>query len=149
MSPKTIAFWRHQTTVRPSLVQLLRRTSAVCGILAVLATTAAGSPGEQIAANMTSTESLTVLGGWSQAHLNMLVAVAAILGLVVSQNLSWRNALKMQHEANAPYRELADAMRAMAVSVQAHREAVDRRPCSLNLPIEVRPHHAPNPTVPA
>lgn len=140
MSPQTVAFWKRQTSVRPSIILLFRRTSMACCFAAVLATATAASPGEQVAANMTSTESLTVLGGWSQAHLNMLVAVASIVGLVVSQNLSWRSALKMQHEANAPYRELADAIRNMAVSVQAHREAVDRRPCSLNRPADTGGH---------
>lgn len=134
MSPKTIARWKQQTRVRPVFITLLRRTCIFCGLVAAatMTTFAAGLPGEQATANLTSPEGLTVLGGWSQAHLNMIVAIASIVGLVVSQNLSWRNALRMQHEANAPYHELAEAVRAMAVSVQAHREAVDRRPCSLN-----------------
>ena len=140
MSPETIARWKRQTEVRPTFVLWLRRTSILCGFLAVIATSSAALPGERAMDNLTSSEGLTILGGWSQAHLNMLVAVASILGLVVSQNLSWRNALKMQHETLAPYHELADAVRAMAVSVQAHREAVDRRPCSLNRPADTGGH---------
>lgn len=129
MSPKLRSFISHQLDVRPAITAWLRRTCIIAFVSACFALTTAGAPGEQAINNLTSKESIEALGGWKQEHLSALVAIAAIGGLVLSQSLSMRHTLKVQHEANQPYRELAESIRAMAVSVSDHRAAIDRRPC--------------------